>query len=130
MNPRTMVIVGDADIRAQVREALRGEPGITVIGELCAMQPRHVGFVAELKPEIVVLDGTSRTINPLVTVAELRTLASPPRVILVLPAGGTVEFRAASRLGAEAIVTTSQALRTAVLAPFHPDRRPEPGLAA
>lgn len=130
MNPRTMVIVGDTDIRSQVREALQGEPGIIVIGELSAMQPRHLGFVAELHPEIVVLDGASRTINPLVTVAELRTLATPPRIIVVLPTGGSVDFRAASRLGAEAIVTTPQALRTAILAPIHPDLRPERGIAA
>ncbi len=130
MNPRTMMIVGDSDVRAQVREALRGEPGVTVVGELCAMQPRHVGFLAEIRPEIVVLDGTSRTINLLVAVAELRMLASPTRVIVVLPAGGAVDFRTASRLGAEAIVSTPQALRTAVLAPVHPDLQPEPGIAA
>jgi DNA-binding NarL/FixJ family response regulator len=125
-----MMIVGDADIRSQVRAALRGESGVSVIGELAAMQPRHVGFMAELQPEIVILDGTSRTINPLVAVAELRSLATPPRIIVVLPAGGSVDFRAASRLGAEAIVTTQQALRTAVLAPIHPDLHPERGLAA
>src|SRR5262245_41291432 len=125
-----MIIVGDADIRAQVRDALRGEPGINVIGELSAVQTRHVRIMAELRPEIVVLDGTSRTINPLVVVAELRTLASPPRVIVVLAEGGSVDFRAAWRLGAEAIVTTSQALRTAVLAPIPSGLQPERGIAA
>src|SRR5262245_6942654 len=125
-----MMIVGDADIRAQVREALRGEPGVTVIGELSALQPRHVDFMAELRPEIVVLDGTSRTINPLAVVAELRALAAPPRVIMVLADGGSVDYRAASRLGAEAIVTTLEALRTAVLAPRSPDLQPERGIAA
>ena len=129
MNPRTVVILGDDDVRTQVREALRLEQHIDIIGELCALQPRHVDYLSIVQPDVVVVDGASRSINPLIVIAELRALVSPPRVVMVL-AGGLVDFRAASRPGVEAIVTTREALRLAVLAPVRSDIRPELEIAA
>jgi DNA-binding NarL/FixJ family response regulator len=96
---------------------LQSERGIDIAGELCAFQPRHIDFIAAVRPDVVVLDCASRSINPLVAIAELRNLASAPRVIALLEDGGLIDFRTASRLGADAIVTASQALIDAILPP-------------
>jgi DNA-binding NarL/FixJ family response regulator len=114
--------LGDDDIRAQIREALQGTSGIDIVGELCAFHPRHADHIADMQPDVAILDCASRSINPLVAIAELRQLAAPPSVIALLEEGGPVDFRAASRLGADAIVTTTRGLIDAVLPPTQVER--------
>ena len=114
MNQQRVVILGEEDTRWQIRETLKGNSEVDIIGELCAFHPRHVDFLAAERPEFVVVDGAARSINLLLVIAELRALPVPPKVIVVLDAVGPIDYRAVSRLGIDAIVTTRQALRAAL----------------
>ena len=114
MAARTIVVLGDEDIRLQVRAALKGELDVTIIGEFCALQPRHVGFINDLAPHMVILDCASRAINPLLAMADLNKIGVKPQVIAILADGGGVDFRAIARLGADSIVNSPKALRDAV----------------
>ncbi len=117
MAARTIVVLGDEDIRSQVRATLKGERDIAIVGELCALQPRHIGYIEDLAPELVILDCASRTINPLTAVADLAKTRVNPRVIAVLAEGGVINFGAVARMGAASIVTSPNALRKAVGTP-------------
>ena len=130
MAARTIVILGDEDIRSQVRATLKGERGVEIVGEFCALQPRHLGYIADIAPEMVILDCSSRTINPLLAVAELSKSAANPQVIAILADGGVVDFRAVARMGAAAIVTSPMALRNAVASPGPDAPAPMHGVAA
>lgn len=114
MAVRTIVVLGDDDIRSQVRTALKGERGVQIVAEFCALQPRHVGYIDEMGPDVVILDCSSRTINPLLAMSELARTTSRPQVIAVLADGGG-DVRAMARIGAASLVNTPSGLRRAVL---------------
>ena len=130
MAVRTIVVLGDEDIRSQVRATLKGERDVEIVGELCALQPHHVGYIEDLAPEIVILDCSSRTINPLLAVGELARSSAKPRVIAVLADGGALDFRAIARMSAASIVTTPKALLDAVSLPRPNAPTPVHGVAA
>ena len=94
------------------------------------MQPRHVGYIEDLAPQLVILDCSSRTINPLTAVADLARTTANPQVIAVLAEGGVTDFRAVARMGAAAIVTSTTALRDAVGLPRPTAPAPLHGVAA
>jgi len=114
MAARTIVVLGDEDIRSQVRATLKGEREVAIIGEFCALQPRHVGFIDDLAPDMVILDCSSRTINPLLATADLARIGAHPEVIAILADGGGVDFRAIARMGAASIANSPRALRDAI----------------
>ncbi len=114
MAARTIVVLGDEDIRSQVRATLKGEREVAIVGEFCTLQPRHVGFIDDLAPDMVILDCSSRTINPLLAMADLASIGTIPQVIAILADGGGVDFRAVARMGVASIVNSPQALRDAV----------------
>jgi DNA-binding NarL/FixJ family response regulator len=130
MAARTIVVLGDQDIRSQVRATLKGERDVAIVGELCSLQARHVGYIEDLAPELVILDCSSRTINPLAAVADLAKTRLNPQVIAVLADGGAVDFRTVGRMGAASIVTSPNALRQAVGLPRPNAPTPIRGVAA
>jgi DNA-binding NarL/FixJ family response regulator len=130
MAARTIVVLGDEDIRSQVRATLKGERDVAIVGELCALQPRHIGYIEDLAPELVILDCSSLTINPLTAVANLANTRVNPRVIAVLAEGGVINFGAVARMGAASIVTSPSALRDAIGASRPTAPAPMHGVAA
>lgn len=124
MNVRTIVLLGDDDIRSQVRASLKGERNVDIVAEYCALQPRHLGGIDEMNPDLVILDCSSRTINPLLAMSDLAKTASRPQVVAVLAEGGVVDFKAIARLNPASFVNSPAGLRRAVLeapmpAPMH-----------
>lgn len=113
MDEITTVLIGDMDIRTQVREVLAGMPEIAIAGELSALEDRHLPYLAELKPAAIVLDGAATGLDPVATLARLGRLPSRPRVIAVL-AGGALTPALAAALGTAAAVETDVELRSAL----------------
>lgn len=128
MNVRTVVLLGDDDIRSQVRASLKGERNVDIVAEFCALPPRHLGSIDEMSPDLVILDCSSRTINPLLAMNELAKTASRPHVVAVLAEGGIVDFKAVSRLNPASFVNSPAGLRRAVLDALLP--APAHGVAA
>jgi len=116
MNVRTVVLLGDDDIRSQVRASLKSERNVDIVAEFCALQPRHLGSIDEMNPDLVILDCSSRRINPLLAMSDLAKTASRPQVVAVLAEGGIVDFKAIARLNPASFVNSPAGLRRAVLA--------------
>src|SRR5690349_3623456 len=113
MNRTTAMLIGDADIRMQSRDALQPLREVEILGELTAFEERHARFVDELAPEIVVLDLAATGLNPLRVFDRIDQMTTKPRVIAVAP-NGIVNKNLAHELGAASVVATDEALRQAV----------------
>lgn len=107
------MLIGDAEMRGQTREALRALRDIEILGELTAFEGRHARFVNELAPNVVVLDLTAKGLNPFRVVTSLDNMTAQPRVIGVAPDGFATR-QLARQLGADAVVTTGEGLRQAI----------------
>lgn len=130
MANRTVVVLGDDDIRSQVRATLKGEQNVDIVAEFSALQPRHIGYINEMAPDIVILDCSSRTINPLLAMAELARTEARPKVVAVLADDGVVDVRAISRLNPSSFVYSPNGLRNVVHGRLSASSIPVHGVAA
>ncbi len=105
MPTRRILLVDDhAQFLAALARFLLGEPEVQVVGQV------NSGFaalqcIAELSPDLVVLDLSMPGLNGLEVTRQLKSLPTPPRVI-ILTMYDLPQYREAARLaGADAFVS-------------------------
>jgi DNA-binding NarL/FixJ family response regulator len=115
---RVLVADDHTIVRSGIRHVLEGEPGFEVVGE-ASNGNEAVSLTAELHPDVVVLDISMPGESGLQVAAQLRTISSPPRV-LILSMHDNPEYVIESiRAGAHGYLlkdTAATELRTAVRA--------------
>jgi NarL family two-component system response regulator LiaR len=115
---RVLVADDHTIVRSGIRHVLEGEPGFQVVGE-AATGTEAFDLVEKLRPDVVVLDISMPVESGLQIAARLRTLASPPRV-LILSMHDNAEYVLESvRAGAHGYIlkdTAATELRSAIRA--------------
>jgi DNA-binding NarL/FixJ family response regulator len=115
---RVLVADDHTIVRSGIRHVLEGEPGFEVVGEASNGQ-EALSLAAALHPDVVVLDISMPGESGLQVAAQLSTVASPPRV-LILSMHDNPEYVIESvRAGAHGYLlkdTAATELRTAIRA--------------
>jgi DNA-binding NarL/FixJ family response regulator len=114
-----MISVLLADDHAVVRRGLlallEGEPGITVVGEATDGQ-QALDLVAELRPDVLVLDLVMPGLSGLEVLTRLRERATAPRVVVLSMHGTDAHVADALRHGATGYVVKDASASELVLA--------------
>jgi DNA-binding NarL/FixJ family response regulator len=115
---RVLVADDHTIVRSGIRHVLEGEPGFEVVGE-ASNGKEAVSLTGRLHPDVVVLDISMPGESGLQVAAQLRTVPSPPRV-LILSMHDNPEYVIESvRAGAHGYLlkdTAATELRTAIRA--------------
>lgn len=112
MNKTRVMLLGDIDIRDQARTALLSVRNIEIVGELAGFEHRHERFVEELAPDVIVIDGAAFDFDASATISILRESGRAECIVAVAEDDRTRMMLFES--GADAVVSTQEALRTAV----------------
>lgn len=100
MPTRTVLVIGGPARRLLIKEWLRANPNLELIGEIgCATS---VGLAAQLAPDVVVLDCAAPQLNPLVLLPQLRALAGAAQIVALGTTGCAGERALVHALGATA----------------------------
>lgn len=97
----TMVLIGDGYRRSYVKRLLGGRA--VVVAELASDRRAHL--LAEIRPDVIVLDCASGGINPLLTLPRLSELEGSPRVVALTDGSVSPGLDADSLLSLGADVT-------------------------
>jgi DNA-binding NarL/FixJ family response regulator len=79
---RVLVADDHTIVRTGIRHVLEGEPGFDVVGE-ASNGEEAFDLAVELHPDVVVLDISMPGASGLEVAARLRTVSSPPRVLIL-----------------------------------------------
>lgn len=103
----TVALVGDAERRARLRGLLRGRAD--VVAEIA--EARRAFLLAEVAPDVVLLDCGADGVNPFVALPLLAALPGAPRIVAVADgaAATAAAQRALSALGADAVADLGDA---------------------
>ena len=102
----TVISIAPAARQGIIKQLLHAERQLDLVGELTTATSMHL--VAQLAPDIVILDCAAPQINPLVVLSQLRAHARAPQII-TLGAHNTAGERSLLRaLGAAAYAVLEQ----------------------
>lgn len=110
-------------VREGTREMLERDPSLDVVGE-AEDGPRTVSLVAELRPDVVLLDLGLPGLNGIEVARQLRAL-DPPPCILILSAYDDVDYVVAATEAGAAGYLLKTAHASAVIAAIHAAARGE-----
>ncbi|MGK5531999.1 response regulator [Streptomyces sp. URMC 129] len=100
MTVRVVVADDERLVRGALRAIIGAEPGLTVVGE-AATGAEAVSVVRELRPDVVLMDVRMPEVDGIrATEQLLRTMADPPRVIVVTTFENDAYVYEALRVGA------------------------------
>jgi DNA-binding NarL/FixJ family response regulator len=99
----SIVLIGGAERRGQIRRLLRGRRDLHISGEIGEAQALHL--VERLAADIILLDCAAYDINALTVLPWLKSLPIKSRVIALGANGTSTERRLLSELGAAAYAT-------------------------
>lgn len=106
MPAKTVIIIAAPARRDTIKQLLLADRQFDLLGELTTATSLHL--IAQLGPDIVILDCATPAINPLVVLPELRANTPVPQII-ALGANSTAAERSFLRaLGAAAYATLDQ----------------------
>jgi DNA-binding NarL/FixJ family response regulator len=103
MHTTSIVLIGEADRRHQLKRLLRQRRDLRIAGEIGEAQALHL--VERLAADIVVLDCATPDINALLVLPWLKSLPIKSRVIVLGAIGTAAERRLLTELGAAAYAT-------------------------
>ena len=103
MHTTSIVLIGGADRRQQIKRLLRQRRDLHISGEIGEAQALHL--IERLPADIIVLDCATYDINALTVLPWLKSLPNKSRVIALGANGTPIERRLLSELGAAAYAT-------------------------
>jgi DNA-binding NarL/FixJ family response regulator len=103
MHTISIVLIGGADRRGQIKRLLRGRRDLYISGEIGEAQA--LPLVERLAADIVIVDCATLDINALIVLPWLRSLPIKSRVIALGAMGTATERRLLIELGAAAYAT-------------------------
>ena len=103
MHTTSIVLIGGADRRQQIKRLLRQRRDLHISGEIGEAQALHL--VERLAADIILLDCATYDINALTVLPWLKSLPIKSRVIALGANGTTTERRLLTELGAAAYAT-------------------------
>lgn len=103
MHTTSLILIGDADRRQQVKRLLRQRRDLHISGEIGEAQALHL--VEQLTADIILLDCATYDINALTVLPWLKSLPNKSRVIVLGANGTATERRLLIELGAAAYAT-------------------------
>lgn len=112
MKKINVMLLGDIDIRDQARQALAGIDRVKIVGELAGFEDRHMRFVEEMIPDVVVVDGAAFDFDAHTAISKIRRSGAVQHLVVVTPASWSRQEMI--DYGADAVVTTQEELREAV----------------
>jgi DNA-binding NarL/FixJ family response regulator len=115
---RVLVADDHTIVRTGIRHVLEGEPGFDVIGE-ASNGTEAFELAAKLRPDVVVLDISMPSESGLQIAARLRTVSSPPRVLILSMHDNSEYVLESVRAGAHGYIlkdTAATELRSAIRA--------------
>jgi DNA-binding NarL/FixJ family response regulator len=121
MKQVNVLVIGDADRRAQVKAGLQGQRHVRLAGEIAEFPALRL--VPQLQADVIVLDFGAAQVNGLAALPWLAALPGAPAVIVLGASGSPAERRLALELGASSYLppgTAAQALGPLVAAPPQP----------
>jgi NarL family two-component system response regulator LiaR len=110
-------------VREGTREMLERDPSLDIVGE-AEDGAQTVSLVAELRPDVVLLDLGLPSLNGIEVARQLQALAQPPR-ILILSAYDDVDYVVAATEAGAAGYLLKTAHASAVIAAIHAAARGE-----
>lgn len=118
MKKINVMLLGDIDIREQARFALAEVERVEIVGELSGFADRHLRFVEEMIPDVVVVDGAAFDFDAHNALSKIRRSGAVRNLVVVTPVSWSRQKKI--DFGADAVVSTLEELRAAV----------QPGVAA
>ncbi len=103
MHTTSIVLIGEADRRGQIKRLLRRRRDLRIVGEIGEAQA--LPLVERLAADIVLLDCATFDINALIVLPWLQSLPIKSRVIALGANGTSTERRLLMELGAAAYAT-------------------------
>lgn len=103
MHTTSIILIGEADRRGQIKKLLRQRRDLHLAGEIGEAQALHLA--EKLAADIVLLDCAAYDINALIVLPWLKSLPNKPRVIALGAIGTATERRLLIELGAAAYAT-------------------------
>ncbi len=103
MHTTSLILIGDADRRQQVKRLLRQRRDLHISGEIGEAQALHL--VEKLTADLIVLDCAAYDINALTVLPWLKSLPNKARVIALGANGTATERRLLTELGAASYAT-------------------------
>ena len=103
MDTTSIVLIGDAERRQNIKRLLRGRRDLRIAGEIGEAQALHLA--ERLAADIILLDCATPDINVLIVLPWLKSLPTKSRVIVLGANGTATERRLLTELGAAAYAT-------------------------
>jgi DNA-binding NarL/FixJ family response regulator len=106
MPANTVIVIAPPARREIIRQILLAHPQLELVGELAIATSLHL--IAQLAPDIVILDCVTPQINPLVALPQLRAHIPGLQIITLSVSNTTGERSLLRALGATAYATLEQ----------------------
>jgi DNA-binding NarL/FixJ family response regulator len=99
MRTWNIMIIADEPRRRRIKESLSIHSNVTIVGELISTSSFHL--VAQLEPDLVIIDSLAVAINPIYALLALRSTPHTPLVMVLRATNHLQERKFWAKFGAQ-----------------------------